>query len=102
MIDVITLRTFVPLMIINRNTPCVVVHGPLQYGGIDVVKHSSLQDERDLHYFIQSLRWGKTTATDILVDLDAYLFIFGFFCHVLESPDIPIGYVNQGWIPHIC
>ena len=44
----------------------------------------------------------KTTATNILVIFDDYQLVSGFVCHVLESPDIPINYIDQGWIPHIC
>ena len=93
-LKVIDLQTFLPLMTINRNIPHAVVHGPLQYGGMDVIRHSALQDEWGLHYFVQSLWWKKTTATDILVVLDAYQLVSEFACHVLESPDVPINYVN--------
>ena len=49
--------------------------------------------------FFQSTGWGKTTAIDIIVILDAYQLVSGFVCHVLESPNITIDYVSCGWIP---
>ena len=79
--------------------PRAVVHGPLQYGGMNIVKHSALQDEWGLQYFFQSLQCDKTNATNILVILDAYQLFSGFVCHVLESPDISINYVDRGCIP---
>ena len=40
-------------------------------------------------------------AKDIRTILNAYQRVFGFACHVFESPDIPITYLPTGWIPHI-
>jgi len=28
------------------------VHGPLQYGGMDILNHSALHDQWGLHYFM--------------------------------------------------
>ena len=44
-LDKIVNRTFLPIMKINRSTPRALVHGPLQYGGMDIPRHQSLQDE---------------------------------------------------------
>ena len=40
-------------------------------------------------------------AKDIRTILNAYQRVFGFACHVFESPDIPITYLPTGWLPHI-
>ena len=50
-LDVVTLKTFLPLMVINRSTPRALVHGPIQYGGMDIMKHEALQDEWGMHFF---------------------------------------------------
>ena len=39
-LDKIVLQTFLPLMVINRSIPRAIVHGPLQYGGMAIIKHS--------------------------------------------------------------
>ena len=100
-LDKIVNRTFLPVLKINRNSPRALVHGPLQYGGMEIPKHESLQDEWGLHFFIQSLRWSKTTANDIITVVDAYQLASGFVTPVLESPGLPIHHVGTGLIDHI-
>ena len=95
------LRTFLPLLVINRSTSRALVHGPLQFGGMKIVKQSSFQDQWGLHYLILSLRWDITTAKDICTILNAYQLVSGFVCHVFESPDIPITYLPLGWLLHL-
>ena len=56
-LDILILDTFLPLLLIDRSIPQTLVHGPLQFGGVKVVKQFSLsQDQWGFHYFIQSLR----------------------------------------------
>ena len=43
-LDILILHTFLPLLIINQSTPRVLVHAPLQFGGMKVVKQSALPD----------------------------------------------------------
>jgi hypothetical protein len=100
-LDVRALQTFLPLLVINRSMPRAVVHGPIQYGGINLVKHSSLQDQWGLHYFIQCLRWDDITARDIITVLDAFQLVSGFVTPVLSSPAIPIDYGGRGLIPQV-
>ncbi|KAL7536722.1 hypothetical protein ACHAWF_007008 [Thalassiosira exigua] len=76
-LDVQVMRVFLPLLKVNRKMPRAVVHGPLQYGGMNILKHSALQDQWGLHYFVQSLRWDKIVANDILTVLDAYQQVSG-------------------------
>ena len=76
------IRTFLPLLTINRGTSPALVHGPLQFWGMKVVKQSVLQDQWGLSYLIQSLRWDKTMAKDIRTYLDAYQLVSGFVCDV--------------------
>ena len=100
-LDVLVLHTFLPLLKINRNTPRAVVHGPLQYGGMNIDSHSSLQVQWGLHYQVQTLRWDSVTANDVLTTLDAFHLISGFVTPVLSSPAIKIDYVGIGWLPHV-
>ena len=100
-LDVRVLQTFLPLLTVNRSMPRAVVHVPIQYGGMNLLKHSSLQDQWGLHYFIQCLRWDDITAGDIITALDAFQLVSGFVTPVLSSPTIPISYAGQGLIPHI-
>ena len=100
-LDKMMLRTFLPLLVINRNTPRALVHSPIQYGGMNVIKHESLQDEWGLHCLVQTLRWDKIPANDILVVLDTYQLVSGFVTPLLESPELEINYVGNGWIHHI-
>ena len=81
--------------------PRTIVHGPLQYGGMNILKHSALQDQWGLHYFVQSLRWDKIVANDILTVLDAYQQVSGFVSPVFEAVEQDIDYLANGWIPHL-
>ena len=101
-LDILILDTFLPLLLIDRSIPQTLVHGPLQFGGVKVVKQFSLsQDQWGFHYFIQSLRQDKTTAKAIHTVLNALQLVSGFTNHAFESPDIPITYLPPGWLPHI-
>jgi len=100
-LDVKVNRTFLPLMNINRSTPRALVHGPLQFGGMNILQHQVLQDQWNLQYFIQSLRWDKIIAQDIIIVLDAFQLVSGFVSPVLSCPGIDIDYLSHGLIPHI-
>ncbi len=100
-LDVKVNRTFLPLMKINRSTPRDLVHGPLQFGGMNILKHQVLQDQWNLQYFIQSLRWDKIIAQDIITVLDDFQLVSCFVSPVLSCPDIDIDYLSRGLIPHI-
>ena len=99
--DKLILGAFLGPLKINRHTPRAVVHGPLQLGGMGIVKQSSLQDQWGLHHLVQTLRWDKTPAQDLIAVLDAFQVASGFVTPVLMSPDIVIDYVGKGWILHI-
>ena len=100
-LDVIVTRTFLTLMKINRGTPRAMVHGPIQYGGMAIAKHSARQDKWGIDFMLMTLRWDKTTANDIITVLDAFQLISGFTVNVLMSPTQIIDYGEVGWIAHI-
>ena len=101
-LDVQLNRTFLPLLIINRNMPRAVVHGPLELGGINLpTKHLALQDQWNIHFVIQTLRWDKITAKDILTAFNAYQICSGFVSHVLICTELIIDYVGNGFINHL-
>ena len=78
-----------------------MVHGPLQYGGMNIDSHSSLQDQWGLHYLVQTLRWDNITANNVITTLDVFQLVSGFVTPVLSSPAIEIDYVRIGWLPHV-
>ena len=100
-LDVMVLRVFLPLLKINRSSPRTMVHGPIQFGGMSMLKHSALQDEWGIHNAVMTLRWDDITARDMLTVIDAYQLVSGFITPVLRSPAIPIDYVGQGLIAHL-
>ena len=81
--------------------PRTVVFGPIQLGGMGRAKQESLQDQWGLYHFIQTLRWDKDTAHDLVTVLDAFQLASGFVTPVLSSPNIIIDYAGIGWVPHI-
>ena len=54
-LDVIAMGTFLPLLKVNRPTARALVHGPLEYGCMDNEKHSSLQAQWGITYFMHCL-----------------------------------------------
>ena len=102
-LDVQFIRTFLPLLIINRNMPRAVVHGPLELRGINhPTKHLALQAQWNKHFVIQTLRWDKITAKDVLTVLNAYQICSGFVSHVLVRTDPISDYVGNGFINYLC
>ena len=83
-LDVQLNRTSLPLLIINRNMPRAVVHGPLELGGMNLpTNHLALQDQWNIHFVNQTLQWDKITAKYVLTVLNAYQLCSGFVSHVL-------------------
>ena len=100
-LDKLVLGAFLPSLKVNRSSPRAMVHGPIQYGGMGIVRQEALQDQWGLHNFVQTLRWDKIPAQDLTRALDAFQVASGFVTPVLASPDISIDYLGIGWIPHI-
>jgi len=68
---------------------------------MNILKHSALRDQWELHCFVQTLRWDSLTSTDIMATLNTYQTASGFVASVMEVPEIPIDYLYNGWIPHL-
>ena len=64
---------------------------------MDNVKHSALQDQWGLYYFVQT----DITVNDIITVLDAYKLASGFVSCVMLIPTIQSTYLGAGWIPHL-
>ncbi|KAL7532798.1 hypothetical protein ACHAXR_004901 [Thalassiosira sp. AJA248-18] len=93
---------FLPLLVINRSTPRAVVHGPIQYGCMNIFKHCALQDEWGLHFLIQTLQWDKITANDVVTVLDSYQLATGFVEAVLFNPGNPNPVsIEDAWQPKL-
>ena len=99
-LDVMVMRTFLPLLVVNRSSPRAMVHGPIQYGGMGIQKHSAGQDKWGIHYMLQTLRWNKEPAQHVLAVLNTFQQASGFVSKVLSCPEIPIDYVGKGWVRH--
>ena len=85
----------------NRNMPMIVVHGPLELGGMRLPTiHLLLQDQWKMHFIIQTLQWDKTTAKDVLTVLNGYQLCSGFVSHILVRIELIIDYVGNGSINH--
>ena len=83
--------------------PRAVVHDPLELGGMNLpTNHLALQDQWNMHFVIQTLRWDKITAKDILAVLNAYQLCSGSVSHVLVRTELIIDYVSNGFINHLC
>ena len=97
-IDKVINSTILPRITINRNTPRAVIHGPLKFGGMSMADTYTRQTQHHLKYMVKQLRWNKTVAGDILATLDNIQLASGFTTPILEAPDLPIDYIDQGWI----
>ena len=100
-LDVKVMRTFLPLLVVNRSSPRAMVHGPIQYGGMGILKHSASQDKWGISYLLQTLRWDKEPAQNVIAVLNSFQQASGFVSKVLSCPEIAIDYVGNGWIRHI-
>ena len=95
------LGVLLPLLKVNQSTPRALVHGPLQYGAMDILNHSALHDQWGLHYFMQSLCWDIIIYNDLITTLDAYQLASSFVTQVMMIPEIGIEYLSFGWVPHL-
>ena len=78
-LDVCVLRTYLPLLVVNQSTPRAVVHGPPQFGGMDILKHSALQYKWGLYYFTQTLRWNDITSAQVLAAINGFQILSGLY-----------------------
>ena len=83
---------FLPRLRFNRNYPLPLVHGPLEFGGMELPDTHTLQDQVQLKYLIKQLRWDKAVANYFLVALDAVQLCSGLTTPVFENTeyDIPV------------
>ena len=68
----------------NSNYPSAVLYGPAEYGGMEFPEVYSLQDQVQLPYLVQQLRWNQDVANDFLVVLDRAQLVSGFVRPILE------------------
>ena len=113
MLDVPLNETFLPLLTVNRRMPRAVVHGPVELGGMNLpMNHLAMQDQWNIHYMIQTVRWNGITARDLLTVLNAYQLCSGFVSHVLINTEpnldyvvpttrLKLKYINGGLIHHV-
>ena len=78
----------------NRNMPLKVIYGPEEYGGMEFPDLYAMQDQTQIPYLLQQLRWDKEVANDILTTLETIQIQSGFISPILESTTLPITYVE--------
>jgi hypothetical protein len=93
--------TLLPRLRLNRHFPNVLLFGPLEYGGLELMDMYTLQDQVQLSYLLKQLCWDKTVANDILFTLDNLQLCSGFTLPVLEFPSLPLSYVGQGYLKSV-
>ena len=89
---------FLPRLRLNRNYPLPLVHGPLDFGGMELPDTHTLQDQVQLKYLIKQLRWDKTVATYFLVALDSAQLCSGLTTPLLENTEKDICYLSSSYI----
>ena len=88
----------VPMLRLNRNYPTSILHGPIDYGGMEFPDAYSLQDQIQLDYLIKQLRWDKVIANTFLVTLDTVQLCSGFASPILENTYGEITYLQPSYI----
>jgi len=63
---------------------------------MEIPEAYTLQDQLQIPYVIQYLRWDKMVANDILVTLDNIQLNAGFVTPIMEDRRLGINYVDQG------
>ena len=81
-------------MRLNRNMPLAVIYGPEEYGGMEFPDLYAMQDQTQIPYLLQQLRWNKEVANDILTTLETIQIQSGFVSHILKLITLPINYVE--------
>lgn len=89
---------FLPRLRLNRNYPLPLVHGPLDFGGMELPDTHTLQDQVQLKYLVKQLRWDKTVANYFLVALDSVQLCSGLTTPLLESTEYNISYLSPSYI----
>ena len=88
----------VPMLRLNRNYPAPILHGPIDYGGMEFPDTYSLQDQIQLDYLVKQLRWDKVVANTFLVTLDTVQLCSGFTSPILEHTHGEITYLQPSYI----
>ena len=52
-----------PKLKVNRKTPGAVVHGPLEYGGMEMLETYVKQTQLQVTYLMKQIRHDKTVGT---------------------------------------
>ncbi len=74
------------------------MHGPLDFGGMELPDTHTLQDQVQLKYLVKQLRWDKTVANYFLVALDSVQLCSGLTTPLLESTEHNISYLSPSYI----
>jgi hypothetical protein len=90
--------SLVPLLRLNRHYPTAILHGPIDYGGMEFPDTYTLQDQIQLDYLIKQLRWDKVVANAFLVTLDSVQLCSGYTSPILEQTEMMISYLQPSYI----
>lgn len=93
-----TLSALLPKLNINRNTARSIIHGPEEYGGMNLPHITTTQGVDKLQLFLGHLRLQDRTAKLIHSDLSYLQLLAGVNTLCLNLPIAKYKWVEQGWL----
>lgn len=94
----ILLRALLPKMHVNRNTARSIIHGPFDYGGLEIPHIYTLQGADKLQLFIGHLRIQDRTGQLIHCNLTYLQLLSGTGTFILNQSFQHYQWVERGWI----
>ena len=91
-------QTFVPGSKLNRNLPSAVLYGMIEHGGMEYPECQLLQDQVQIPYVLQQLRWDKEIANAMLTTINTVQLNSGLVFPLLEFPATKIDYMGNSFI----
>ena len=92
------LRVCLSKMGYNPNMPREVVYGPTVMGGLGFHDYFVEQGIAHVSMMVGHLRQGSETARMLKMELQWCQAQAGTAIHLLESPQVPIDYIESCWI----
>jgi len=91
-------EAFLPIIRFNWHLPGAVLYGPMSMGGMEFPETYTLQNQTQIPFMIEQLRWDKTLANDILVTLDHVQLLSGFTTPVMQNTANRIDYIGTSYL----
>ena len=100
-ISVILEDAILPTLRISRKMKKVIVHAPLELGGIGLPSIQCLQDQKGIQHLVRQLEWGREPAENVRITLSQLQLQAGFLDPLLFCPTLPAPHIESGWLSHI-